>query len=123
MHELDALGAPAGAQGQPAHPAEAIDTNPHRHCSPLLLSKNLLMRFSSLPQSAAAALAALAAVLPQVIRQAAEAVVNSRVVVVGAFAARREQASIHQALEMMAQRRSRHVDVGLDLTSGRTGFV
>jgi uncharacterized protein (DUF924 family) len=70
-------------------------------------------------RASAASLSPLAAILPEVIREAAKRVVFRRVVVEGAFGAARQEIGVDEALQMMAQRRGGHVDVRLDVARGR----
>src|SRR5688572_21101422 len=66
--------------------------------------------------SAAAALAPLAAIFPEVVGERAQVLENRGVVVVGALVARRQEPCIHEPFEVMTERGSRHVDVALNLT-------
>ena len=61
--------------------------------------------------------AALAAVLPKVVRQTAQGVVVGGVVVKRAFRVADEHLGIQQPFEVVAQRGRREVDVALNLTS------
>ncbi len=67
----------------------------------------------------AAGLAALAAVLPQVVRETSESGEIGRVVVGRALATCGEQACLDEPLEMMTQGRCRHVHVSLDVAGRR----
>ena len=71
-----------------------------------------------LPQQHFAA-AVLAAVFPQVIRQLAKRVVVGGVIVERPLATRSDDARVDQTFQMVAERRGRQVDVGLDRPGGR----
>ena len=62
--------------------------------------------------------AVLAAVFPQVVGEPAERVVVGRVVVERALAAGPHHARVDEALEVVAERRGRQVDVRLDVAGG-----
>src|SRR5262252_4898552 len=73
-------------------------------------------------KSAARALTALlAAVLPEIVGQLAKSAVVGRVEMEGAFAARLHDPGVDEPFEVVAERRSRQIDVRLDFT--RRGTV
>ena len=66
-------------------------------------------------KSAAAGLAALTAILPNVIGESTKGRVIGGVVVKGALASGSQHAGIDQALQVVAERRGRQIDMRLDL--------
>lgn len=70
------------------------------------------------PRSAAALAAAFAAVFPEVVGETAKRVVLGGVVVERALRAGRQEVGVDEALEVMAERRRRHVDMALDVAGG-----
>jgi len=67
--------------------------------------------------------AALAAVLPEVVRQTAKRVVVGGVVVERALLATHEHLRLDESLQVVAQRRRGQVDVALDLARGAAALT